>query len=306
MKTIRFFALLLAVCGLTTATHAKLNVVASTPDLGALAEAVGGDLIKVTSLARGTEDPHFVDPRPSFIRVLNQADLLLEGGAELEIGWLPPLVDSARNRKILPGSPGRFVAATAGVRLLNVPTGPIDRSQGDVHALGNPHFLLDPENARTVATALAARLGELDAPNAAAYTANAGKFAARLDAKLAAWRHDLGQFKGTKVITYHQSYDYLLDRFGLVLAGTIEPKPGIEPSPTHINSLIPRMKAAGARLVIIEPNRPTKTPTYVAKQIGATLVQLPVLPGGHAKARDYISLLDHSVETLVAALKSVK
>jgi zinc/manganese transport system substrate-binding protein len=304
MKT--FFASLLLVALLAPPAQAALNVVATTPDLGSLAEAVGGDRVRVTSLARGTEDPHCVDPRPSFIRVLNQADLLLDGGAELEIGWLPPLVDSARNRKILPGAPGRFIAANAGVRLLNVPTGPLDRSQGDVHPLGNPHFLLDPENAKIVAAALAARLAELDPANAAAYTAHRDRFLARLDAKLAIWRHDLGQFKGAKVLTYHQSFDYLLDRFGLVLAGTIEPKPGIEPSPTHISGLVPRMKQAGVRVVIIEPNRPTKTPTYVAREVGASLVQLPILPGGHPKARDYVSLLDYCVETLVTVLKSTR
>ena len=145
MKLRSFLFAVVACAVFTGAARAELNVVATLPDIGAIAEAVGGKHVKVTSLARGTEDPHFVDPRPSFIRTLNQADLLIETGAELEIGWLPRLVDSARNRKIMPGQPGRLFAVQ-GMALLDVPTGPVDRSMGDVHPIGNPHFLLDPED----------------------------------------------------------------------------------------------------------------------------------------------------------------
>ncbi len=285
--------------------QAKLNVVATLPDYGAIAEAIGGDKVKVTSLAKGTEDPHFVDARPSFIRVLNQADVLIEGGAELEIGWLPPLVNSARNAKILSDAPGHVVLSR-NIRLLDVPSGPVDRSMGDVHPAGNPHYNLDPANGKIIAAAVAEAFGKLDSANAAVYQANLKKFDERLDAKLAEWTKAMEPFRGTKVVTYHKSFDYFLERFGLVLAGTIEPKPGIEPSPTHINALIPRAKEEGVKLVLVEPNRPRKTPTYVAENTGAKLVLAPGLVGGAEKVTDYFSLFDYDVARIVEALKQSK
>lgn len=281
---------------------AKLNVVATLPDLAAIAEAVGGDHVNVTSLASGMEDPHFVDPKPSFIRVLNRADVLIEGGAELELGWLPPLVRNARNADILGNAPGHVLAAD-GARLIQVPAAAADRSQGDVHRLGNPHFLLDPNNARTVASHIAATLGKLDAANAAAYQANLKRFQERVDQKLPEWAALMAPFRGTQVVTYHKSFDYLLEHFGLVLAGTIEPKPGIEPSPAHINGLVPAARAAGVKLVIIEPNRPRRTPARVAEAVGAKLLVLPLMVGGAPAARDYFSWYDHVVQQLAGALK---
>ncbi len=285
--------------------HAKLNVVATLPDFGAIAREIGGDKIKVTSIARGTEDPHFVDARPSYIRVLNQADVLLEGGADLEIGWLPPLVNGARNAKIISGGPGRVVMSQ-GVRLLDVPGGPIDRSMGDVHPAGNPHFWLDPANGRIMATHLADVFTKLDSANAVTYTGNLAKFNERLERKMAEWTKLMEPFRGTKVVTYHKSYEYLAERFGLSIVGQIEPKPGLEPSPTHINALIPRMKEAGAKLVWIEPNRPRRTPEYVAQAIGGKLVIVPGMVGGHEKAGDYFSLFDYDLAQIAAALKELK
>jgi zinc/manganese transport system substrate-binding protein len=301
----RPLACLLLVFGLGAQAGAQIKVVATLPDLGALAQAVGGGKVKVTSLAVGTEDPHFVDAKPSFIRVLNQADLLIEGGAELEIGWLPPLVQNARNRKILAGQPGRL-DASQGVRLLEVPAGPLDRSQGDVHALGNPHYLLDPANGRVVATSIAQRLAALDPPNAAFYEANLRAFHQRLDTKLAEWMQAMEPLGGKKAIAYHKSYEYLAARFGLQIAGYIEPKPGIEPSPTHINQLISSLKDAGVKLVLIEPFRSRRTPEYVAQSVGARVVVLPEMPGGHEKAKDYFSLFDYAVGQMTAALAETK
>src|SRR5436190_18246152 len=175
--------LLLAAClliGDSLLSHAKLNVVATLPDFGAIAQEIGKDKIKVTSIARGTEDPHFVDAKPSYIRVLNQADVLLEGGAELEIGWLPPLVNGARNSKILGDAPGHVILSR-GIRLLEVPTGPVDRSMGDVHPFGNPHYSLDPANGKVIASSLAETFSRVDARNAAYYQQNSKKFSERLD-----------------------------------------------------------------------------------------------------------------------------
>src|SRR5262245_3881184 len=197
---------LAALLGGALPAQAKVNVVATLPDYGAIAEAIGGDKVRVTSIAKGTEDSHFVDARPSFIRVLNQADVLLESGAELEIGWLPPLVNSARNAKILGDAPGH-VALAKGLRLLDVPTGPIDRSMGDVHPAGNPHFHLDPSNGRAMAATIARVFASLDPANKAAYEANLKKFNDRLDAKVVELNRLLQPFRGTKVLTYHKSFD---------------------------------------------------------------------------------------------------
>jgi ABC-type Zn uptake system ZnuABC Zn-binding protein ZnuA len=299
MKTL---SMILAVTLLATTAHGKLNVVATLPDFGAIAEAIGGDQVKVTSIAKGTEDPHFVDARPSYIRVLNQADVLIEGGAELEIGWLPPLVNSARNAKILSDAPGHVVLSPH-LHLLEVPTGPVDRSMGDVHPLGNPHFWLDPGNGKTIARVLAERFAELDAAHAALFQTNLQKFNQRLDERSAEWTKLLAPYRGTKVITYHKSFEYFLDRFGLTLAGTIEPKPGIEPSPSYLNGLIPRVKDAGVKLILVEPFRPRKTPEYLAEAIGAKLLVLPQSVGSNEQIKDYLGLIDYDVNQIATALK---
>ena len=285
--------------------HAKLNVVATLPDYGAIAEAVGGDQVKVTSLARGTEDPHFIDARPSYIRVLNQADVLLEGGAEMEVGWLPALVNNARNPKILGAAPGH-VLMSRGITLIGVPSAPVDRSMGDVHPTGNPHFAHDPVNGRIMAAHLAEVFTRLDSANGYIYRANLKRFLEQLDREIAEWTKAMEPLRGTKVVTYHKSYDYFAARFGLEIVGQIEPKPGIEPSPSHINALIPRVKEAGAKLVMIEPNRPRKTPQYVADAIGAKLVVVPGMVGGHEKIKDYFGLFDYDVAQITAALKEQK
>jgi zinc/manganese transport system substrate-binding protein len=283
------------------AAQAKLNVVATLPDFGSIAESIGGDKIKVTSIARGAEDPHFVDARPSFIRVLNQADVLIEGGAELEIGWLPPLVNGARNKKIVGDAPGHVILSR-GLTLLGVPNAPVDRSQGDVHPGGNPHYWLDPANAKPMAARLAEVFSQLDAANASHYAANLKQFNTALDAKLAAWTKQLEPFKSTKVVTYHKSFDYLLKRFGFELVGTLEPRPGLEPSPTHISGLIPRIKSEGVKLVIIETFRPRRTPERVANDAGAKLLVLPSSVGGVPQAKDYFGLIDPAVAQIAKAL----
>jgi ABC-type Zn uptake system ZnuABC Zn-binding protein ZnuA len=177
---------------------------------------------------------------------------------------------------------------------------------GDVHPAGNPHFNLDPANGKIMAATIAGAFSKLDAANAEFYQANLKKFNERLDIKLAEWSKAMEPFRGVKVITYHKSFDYFLNRFGLVLAGTIEPKPGIEPSPTHINALIPRAKAEGVRLVIIEPNRPRRTPGYVAENTGAKLVIVPALVGGVGKAKDYVALFDYATAQIAEALKGAR
>jgi zinc/manganese transport system substrate-binding protein len=304
MKRISIALLALASL-LPVVAQGKLNVVATLPDFAAIAREVGSDKVNVTSLAKGTEDAHFVDARPSFIVVLNKADVLLEGGAELETGWLPPLIANARNKKILPGQPGRVVLSRD-INLLEVPDAPVDRSMGDVHVAGNPHYWLDPLNGKIIAEQVAQAFQRLDPANAADYQANLRRFNARLDEKIAQWIKVMEPYRGTKVLTYHKSFDYFFERFGMELAGTIEPKPGIEPSPAHINALVPRARESGVKLVIIEPFRPRKTPDHVAKNIGAKLLALPDKVEGHPRVKDYFALFDYNVNEIAGALRSSK
>ena len=267
-------------------SQAKLNVVASTPDLGSIAREVGGDRIEVTSLAKGTEDPHFVDAKPSFIRILNQADVLIEGGADLEVGWLPPLVLNARNPQIQLGRPGRIIAAEV-IRLLEVPTGPIDRSLGDVHPFGNPHFTLDPVNGKLIARLMAERFCAIAPGDCEVFKTNLKQFEAPL--------------RGTKVVSYHRSYSYLAERFGLRVVNTIEPKPGIPPSAAHVRDLVAQMKAEGVALILMEPNRERKTPAFLAQETGAKVVVVPSMVGGSKEAGDYPTLFDSIVKTVLEA-----
>lgn len=298
----RLLLRLLALLGVAALPcQAALNVVATLPDFGSLAQAVGGPDVQVTSLAKGTEDAHFVDPRPSFIRVLNRAEVLLHGGAELEAGWLPPLLNNARNARILPGQPGNVPLSTA-AQLLEVPTTPVDRSQGDVHPLGNPHFWLDPANVRAMADLVARTFARLDPAHAAGYTTRCKEFQDQLDRKMPVWAKAMESVRGTKIITYHKSYNYFAHTYGLEVAGEIEPKPGVEPSPTHIQSLIARTREAGVRFIVIEPFRPHRAADSLAAAIGARVLVLPEKVGSTDQARDVLTLLD----TLVNAFTTAK
>src|ERR1700682_1518179 len=217
---------------LAFSAQARLKVVATLPDLASRAREIGGDKVEVSAMAKPTEDPHFVDARPSFVVQLRSADVLIDGGAELELGWLPPLLQNARNPKIEVGKPGR-VQASQGIRLMNVPTN-VTRAAGDVHALGNPHFMVDPIIAKTVAQHIAQSYSAIDAANAASYDANYKKFEATINAKLQEWGAALLPFKGQNVVAYHDSWPYFGHRFGLNIDIFLEPKPGIPPSPSHL------------------------------------------------------------------------
>jgi ABC-type Zn uptake system ZnuABC Zn-binding protein ZnuA len=299
----RPFALLLAAV-LASAAPARgsdrLKVVATTNDLAAVARAVGGDAVEVTTLARPTEDPHFVDPKPSFIRIVNQADVLIEGGASLEAGWLPPILDSARNARISPGSPGRVVAAE-GIPLRDVPA-QLDRSMGDVHPQGNPHFMLDPLLAKPVGQAIANAFCAVDHDRCPQYTAALERCRAAIDAKLPAWQATLAPFKDAKVVTYHKDFDYFFARFGITVVDTLEPKPGIPPSPTHLTELIPKMRAEKVALIVVEPYRERNNPDFVAEKTGARVLALPAIPPGDAP--DYVAFIDSEVQALADALRT--
>lgn len=279
----------------------KLTVVATTPELGAIASVVGGTRVTVTTLAKPTEDPHFVDARPSHIVTLNRADALIEGGAELEVGWLPPLVEGARNARILPGAPGRIIASE-GVQLLDVPAS-ADRSKGDVHAAGNPHFMMDPMNAKIVAHHLGDAFCKLDAPGCAAYKTNLTTFEARIEVKVKEWVGTLAPFSRTPVVTYHATWRYFAERFGLRSELFLEPKPGIPPSPPHLAEVIGAMNDQKIKLILIEPYQSRKVAQTVAEHTGATIVNVSQFPGGVPGTEgDYLALMDANVKAIATAL----
>ncbi len=297
---VRYVLVLLLVLA-PAAAHAALNVVATTPDLGALAREIGGDRVKVTVLAKPTEDPHFVDARPSFIATLNRADALIEGGADLEIGWLPPLLEGARNNKIEAGAPGR-ITCNKGVSLLEVPAS-LDRSKGDIHAAGNPHFMTDPQNGKVAAQHICDALCGLDASSCGAFKARLAAFDERVDARLLEWQRLLAPYRGEHVVAYHDTWPYFAQRFGLTVDLFLEPKPGIPPTPAHLAEVIDRMKADRIHVIIVEPYQDRRTAEAVASQTGATVLDFAQYPGGvKGTEGGYVELIDYLVHSLAKAL----
>ncbi len=279
-----------------------LKIVATTPDYAALAAAIGGDRLSIKTLAKATEDPHFVDARPSHIVSLNRADVLIESGAALEIGWLSTLVGGARNKNVLPGATGR-VKGSEGIKLLDVPA-VLDRSQGDVHAMGNPHFLMDPLNAGIVAEQLANVFCQLDADGCASYQDNLSRFRRTLDARMKIWTETLAPYRGKPIVTYHNTWRYFAKRFQLQAETFLEPKPGIPPSPPHLAKVIKKMKAAGMKVILVEPFQSRKTAEVVAGHTEATVVDVCQFPGGiPGTDDDYFALMDANVNTIARAFR---
>jgi len=289
-----------AITFISAQSTAQLRVVATTPDFGSVAREIGGDRVNVVALAKPTEDAHFVDAKPSFIVTLNRADALIEGGAELELGWLPPLLENSRNSKIAAGAPGRIVASE-GIRLLEIPTS-FDRSKGDIHSLGNPHFMIDPAAAKVVARNIATHFAALDSRNAATYNANLARFNSRIDAKLADWQKQLVPYRGAKIVTYHRDFIYFARRFGLSIVDELEPKPGIAPSPAHLAQVIGEMKRDNVKLILVQPFQNRKTAETVARQTGAAVVDAPQQPGAASNTSSYFDNMDNLVRAIAAAL----
>src|SRR5437879_5683217 len=281
--------------------QAKLNVVATLPDFGSLAREVGGDKIDLVVLAKATEDPHFVDARPSFVVSLRNADVLIDGGAELELGWLPPLLQNARNPKIEIGKPGR-VQASQGIRLMDVPTN-VTRAAGDVHALGNPHFTVDPIIAKAIAQHIAQSFSAVDSANAAFYDANYKKFEAAVNAKLQGWGAIMQEYQGQHVVAYHDSWPYFAHRFGVDIDVFLEPKPGIPPSPSHLTDVIQKMKEFHIKAIIVEPYHDRRIAEKVARSTDAKVIDFSQFPGGIPGTDSYVSLIDQLIKRLAEALK---
>jgi zinc/manganese transport system substrate-binding protein len=304
MRTRRFVPLALAGAFFAAApARAALSVVTTTEDLASIAREVGGDKIKVESLSRGYQDPHFVEAKPSFVLKLHAADLLIVVGRELEIGWLPPLITQARNAKIQPGADG-YLDASLTCKILEIPTGQITRAMGDVHPAGNPHYWLDPDNGKRIAKSIEKKLASMDSANTSTYAQREEDFERRLTAADKGWLAMMAPYKGTKIVTYHRSWPNFADHFGLDVMGYVEPKPGIPPSPSHTLELIKAMKDQNVKIILVEPYFDRKTPDSIARETGAKVLVMPPSVGGLPQVADYIKLFDYDVKLLVDTIKS--
>jgi zinc/manganese transport system substrate-binding protein len=284
---------------------ATVHIVTSIQDFASIADSVGGKRVETFALARGYQDPHFVEPKPSFILKLSRADLLIVAGLELEIGYLPPLLDQSRNEKIRPGAAGHL-DASIGCDILERPTAAVTRAMGDVHPFGNPHYWLDPNNGRIIARAIEAKLSALDPAGASEYKANLAAFDAKVAEAEKRWDAMLGPYAGTELVTYHNSWPNFLKRFRLKAAGYIEPKPGIPPTPSHTVEIINMMRERKLPVILMEPYFDDKTPRAVADKTGAKLLRFIPSVGGVPEAKDYISLFDYDVKLLADALAEKK
>lgn len=299
LRSLAGLGLTLAVLLFGRPAHAALSVVATTGDLAAVAHAVGGDRVRVRALASSSQDPHWVDARPSLALELSNADLLIMVGAELEVGWLPALQLGSRNPRIQKGARGLLDCSEL-VALLEKSSGKVDRSQGDIHPSGNPHYMLDPRAVERVAVGIGKRLAELDPSGRSVYLENTKRFVAELREARARWQAKLASARGLRIVTFHRSLAYLVDWLGLVVVDHIEPKPGIPPNPRHVASLITRARERKVRLVLQEAYYPTNTSELVASKIGAKLVKIPGSTD-FARGQSYIAFMDQIVAAIGGA-----
>src|SRR3984893_5941409 len=282
--------------------QSKLNVIASTEDLASIAREIGGDRITVDAIAKGYQDPHFVEAKPSFILKLQRADVLIAVGRELEIGWLPPLIQQSRNGKIQPGAPG-YLDASLTAQILEVPNGNITRAEGDVHPFGNPHYWTDPENGKRIAKAISDKLVQFRPNDRAVFEQRLADFMSRLDAAEKRWLAMMAPYKGTKVVNYHRSFPNFAERFGLNIVDYVEPRPGIPPTPQHTLDLINEMRQQNIKLVLVEPYFDLKTPNAIGRETGAQVLVMPPSVGGLKEVTDYFKLFDYDINLVVNAIK---
>ena len=282
--------------------EARIRVVTTTQDLADLARNIGGNLVEVQSITKGYQNPHTVDARPSYILLLRNADLFVQIGLDLEVAWAPSLLEGSRNPKIMKGQPG-FVDASAGIPVIRDISGPVDRSMGDVHPFGNPHYHLDPANIKIMGRNIAEGLKRIDPAHAATYEANLVAYVKRLSEASRQWGILAASLRGQKVVTYHNSWPYFARRFGLVVVDHVEPKAGIAPSAAHLSRLIQTMKRDQVKVIIMEPYFDSRVPEMVARETGARVVQLPPMVGGESGTDSYINLMTHDLQKLVQALK---
>lgn len=304
LLSIATLAVVLLCGGPMPAYAAKIKVVTTLTDLADFAREVGGDLVEVHSLATGVEDTHGVPMKPSFVPIMNRADLLILVGFDCEHAFLPALLEASKNPHIQLGKSG-YVDCSKGIVPKDVPKS-TDHYQGDVHPYGNPHYILDPVLAKTAVGNIYNALVEFAPEHQAEFTRNRDAYLAKLDAKIAEWKNEVIPLKGLKFVSYHEHWPYFAERFGMVYFGTIELKPGIDPTPRHIEELIASMKADHVSIVVREPQFPEKVPKRIAEQTGANLVTLPIMPGGVPNTETYIKMMDYIMQTLVTAVQTRK
>jgi len=301
IRTAALAAGLLALAG-PAAAQRPLKVVTSTTDLADLASEVCGNRCQVVHISEGYQDPHFVEAKPSFILQLRNADVFAYVGLDLEIGWMPLLVQGARNPRINTGGSGNLDVSQA-IRVLDRPTGNVDRSQGDVHPAGNPHYWLDPENGRRIARLFRDRLSQLSPADAQTFARNYTAFEARLNAAERAWAPQIAAIRGKPVVAWHTSWRYFAEYTGMNIVGFMEPKPGVPPSPSHLAGLIATMRRTGAKVIVMEPYYDRRTADFVAQRTGARVLVLPPSVGGVRTITDYIQLMQNDVGQLAAAVR---
>ncbi len=283
----------------------KLKVITTLTDLASLTQEVGGDKVEVEALARGYQDSHFVEPKPSFLLKLRNADLLINVGLELEIGWLPPLITQSGNGRIQRGAPG-YLDASQFAEILEIPQGVVTRAEGDVHPLGNPHYWLDPDNGRRIAKGIAAKLSEMDPADSAYFQQRDQDFEKRLAEADKKWLAAIAPYRGRKVVTYHRSWPNFAKHFGLDVVGYIEPRPGIPPTPSHTIELVNQMKRENVKIELIEPYFDLKTPNSIASMTGGKVVVLLPSVGGKPEVTDYFKLFDYDINLLTKAFQETK
>jgi zinc/manganese transport system substrate-binding protein len=296
-------SMVLALLVLSSAAEAKkLEVITSTTDLAALAQEVGGDRISVDSIAKGYQDPHFVEAKPSFLLKLRHADLLIAVGLELEIGWLPPLVTQSGNPRIQPGAAG-YLDASQFAEILDIPKGQITRAMGDVHPQGNPHYWLDPDNGRRIAKGIADKLSQMSPGDASYFQQRYQDFDKRLTVAEKGWEAQMRPYAGRKAVTYHNSWPNFAHHFHLNVVGYVEPRPGIPPSPGHTLELIQAMRRDNVRIILVEPYFDLKTPESIARAVGGKVVVMMPSVGGDKQVTDYFKLFDYDINLLINAFK---
>lgn len=300
-KTIKqiVIGILMLVIFIPTISFAKkIKVVATLPDLASITEAVSGENVEVSAICKGYQDPHYLQAKPSYARKMNNVDLLVFNGLELEIGWLPPLIDVARNPQIRPGAIG-CLDCSEGIELLEVPTGKIDRSKGDIHPLGNPHYTLDPRNGIKVAETIANRLAEIDHENADEYFRNFDNFKSMMDVKMSKWEEKAKLLKGLEIVTYHKQWEYLTNWLGLSIVGYVENCPGIPPSPRHLKSFIEMIDKRGIQILLAANFVDVGQAKKAADRSEAKLIILPTLVMGKEFIKSYADLFDYLIEQLI-------
>jgi ABC-type Zn uptake system ZnuABC Zn-binding protein ZnuA len=298
------FALLAAtLLSFRTQADSKLQVMTATTDLASIAQEIGGDKISVESVARGYQDPHFVDPKPSFLLKLSKAQLLIVVGLELEIGWLPPLITQSSNSRIQVGGPG-YLDASRFARILEIPSGQqVSRAEGDVHPQGNPHYWLDPDNGLRIAKGIQLKLSEMRPSDSAYFAERYASFEKRLKESEEKWQAEMKPYAGRKVVSYHRSWPNFAEHFHLDVVGYVEPRPGIPPTPQHTVDLIGQMKRDGVKIIMVEPYFDLKTPNSIARETAGKVVVLMPSVGGEKEITDYFKLFDYDIAKLKQAFE---